>query len=481
MERPKSASKNPDPVAHAGAQLERFAEGLSDHELAALRGLLIQAAARTPLTELAMTPPEAVLAARDLIVYEKLRTETSAAIGGRSILTVIIKATRLCNLRCTYCHSWKEGPGQVMGFPVLARTIRDAVCDASVRYVDFVWHGGEVTLLPPEYYRRALWLQEQFRRPGQIIKNTIQTNGTRFTDEWLAFICDYGIGVGVSLDGPPEIHDRRRLDVAGRPTAARVHEGLKRLRSAGITQVGVLMVVDEDVCNSAALLLDYLLEVGLDRVSLLNVIPPNTIEVPKRGQYLPVSRFVRFLEELFHLWWPKYHSRLRIRELDDLITKLTGGPPNLCVFAGGCFGGYLTVEPTGEVSACDKYIGDHAYSFGNVLSMTLAEIQTSRQMSALQAENAAAVDRMRACPWFAVCQGGCPHDRYTGKRLFSGFYERCCGFSSLLSEMANTLSSSEVAINGLSSPLVQTVASFSEKNPAVGKTISLRQEEDHER
>ena len=69
--------------------------------------------------------------------------------------------------------------------------------------------------------------------------------GRGLTDDWLAFLLEHDIGVGVSLDGPPEIHDARRLDAAGRPTSARVREGIERLRAAGITRWGVLMVVDE--------------------------------------------------------------------------------------------------------------------------------------------------------------------------------------------------------------------------------------------
>jgi uncharacterized protein len=273
------------------------------------------------------------------------------------------------------------------------------------------------------------------------VENAIQTNGTRLSDDWLDFLRRYGIGVGVSLDGPPEIHDRRRLDASGRPTAARVREGLERLRAAGITRTGVLMVVDDDICDlGAARLLDYLLETGIERVALLNVLPANTsADVPLRGAYLPLERFVEFLRDLFRTWWPAHRDRLRIRELDELVTQLSGGPPQTCVFAGDCFGGYLTVEPAGDVSACDKYIGDDAYRFGNLLEMTLTEVQASPRLVAVRVENREAVDRMRTCPWFAVCQGGCPHDRYTGARRLAAFDDRCCGFAPLLADIAGAL------------------------------------------
>ena len=429
-------------VVRAGEQLERFAATLPPRERAALKALLARAGDDDPCAALAGEPPEAVLAPEEVGVYERLRAEPApAASGGRPILTMIMKATRLCNLRCAYCHSWRAGPNQVMPFPVLARAIRDSLRDPAVRCVDFVWHGGEVTLLPPAYFRKALWLQEQFRRPDQTVVNTVQTNGVLLSDDWLSFLRRYRIGVGVSLDGPPEVHDRRRVDVAGRPTSARVREGLARLRAAGIRNSGVLMVVDEEVCAlGARRVLDYLLETGVEGVALLNVLPENTPPgAPPRGDYLPLPRFVDFLRELFQAWWPAHVGRLKIRELATLLDQLTGGPPQICIFAGDCFGGYLTVEPTGEVAACDKYIGDDRYTFGNLLTTSLAEVQRSARLATIRAENHAAVERMRPCPWYAVCHGGCPHDRYTGERRLPDYGGRCCGFAPLLTEMADSL------------------------------------------
>ena len=98
-------------------------------------------------------------------------------------LGLVLKATRLCNLRCTYCRDWREGPGQTMGFDVLARVVAAALREESHSIVDFVWHGGETTLLPLSFYRKAMFLQSRFRRPGQRIGNVIQTNGTRLTPD----------------------------------------------------------------------------------------------------------------------------------------------------------------------------------------------------------------------------------------------------------------------------------------------------------
>ena len=429
-------------MTRIGERLDEFAATLPTGEQAALRSLLRRAAGR---------PAEEILAGDEVELYERLRAEPDPAPGGQAVLTVIMKATRLCNLRCTYCHSWRSGPNQKMSFEVLARATHGALRDPSVASVDFVWHGGEATVLPVAFYRKALWLQERFRRPGQTVLNTVQTNGTRLTDEWLAFLRDNDIGVGVSLDGPPEIHDVRRLDAAGRPTSARVREGIERLRRAGITRWGVLMVVDEDVCAlGPRRLLEYLTEIGVERVALLNVLPENTpAGTPLQGDYLHFPRYVEFLRGLFELWWSEYREQIVIRELAALAGQIAGADAQICVFAGECFGVYLTVEPTGEVSACDKYIDDEEYRYGHVLETGLAGVQLSERLAAVRRENGRAVERMRDCRWFGVCHGGCPHDRYTGERRLPGYDGRCCGLAPLLDDMAAT-----VEADGAHAPIV---------------------------
>lgn len=432
-------------VARSAARLQGFATALPPEEQAALRLILARAGAARPATGMASTKP--ALIPSEAALYQRLSAEPDPPPGGRPVLTVVMKATRLCNLRCVYCHSWREGPNQTMPFSVLARTTRDALRDPGVRYVDFVWHGGEATLLPLSFYRNALWLQARFRRPGQVVLNTVQTNGTRLSDPWLTFLRQHDIGVGVSLDGPPEVHDARRVDTAGRPTSARVREGLARLEAAGIERWGALMVVDEAVIAAGPRrILEYLTEAGVRRVALLNVLPENTPPgEPPAGEYLPFPRFVEFLRELFAVWWPEYRERIAIRELGDLVGQLGGAPPSICVFAGDCFGTYLTVEPTGEVSACDKYVGDQDYRFSDGATAGLIDAHLSERLAQAREENRRAVERMRACAWFGVCHGGCPHDRYTGERRLPGFDARCCGLAPLLEDMHATLEHEEVA------------------------------------
>jgi uncharacterized protein len=424
------------PGLHDADLLERAARRLKDFadELPARQ--------RAAPVELLEPAPPAERAAADVLdpaeadVFAQLQAEPPPRAEVGPSLVMIMKATRLCNMRCAYCNQWRDGPNQNMRFPVLARAVRDALRAPGVRRVEFVWHGGETTLLPLRFYRKALWLQEQFRRPGQTVHNAVQTNGLRLTDEWIAFFRDSNFTVGISLDGPPEVHDQRRVDVAGRPTSARVRAGLDRLAAERIRH-GVLLVVDDTIVDlGAERLLSYLLSLGVKRIDLLNALPKNTAPgAPLEGYYIEFERYVEFLRDVFRVWWPHLAERISIRELDGLVQQVRGGPPGTCVFAGNCFGRFLTIEPSGTVSACDKYVGDGQFVFGNLMHDRLADILSARRLESIRSANARAVDVMSGCRWFALCHGGCPHDRYTALRHQAGAGERCCGFAPLLTDI----------------------------------------------
>ena len=240
--------------------------------------------------------PAGIPSPDELEIFFRLRESKDVDVAAPCVscdssMVLVMKATRLCNLRCTYCHSWKAGPNQVMGFEVLAKTTRDALQRPEVRRVNFVWHGGEVTLLPIGFFKKALWLQRMFKREGQVITNSIQTNATRLNDEWISLFASTSFDVGVSIDGPREIHDRRRRTVSGRPTWNHVRAGIAQMQQANVP-CAVLVVVDREVVElGAERLLHSLLELKVAAAALLNVLPPNGEAQPTGNSYLPWSDY----------------------------------------------------------------------------------------------------------------------------------------------------------------------------------------------
>jgi uncharacterized protein len=143
-------------LSNVNHSLECFAETLKPQEKVALQALLDLAVGDVYLNALGAKLPQDILNPEEITVYKNLCAQASStATSMRGQTVMIMKATRLCNLRCTYCRSWREGPDQVMTFPVLAHAIRDSLQAVGASHIEFVWHGGEVTLLPTAFYLKA--------------------------------------------------------------------------------------------------------------------------------------------------------------------------------------------------------------------------------------------------------------------------------------------------------------------------------------
>jgi uncharacterized protein len=345
-------------------------------------------------------------------------------------LCVIVKLTRLCNLRCIYCHDWRAGPGSTMDFTTSVGTVQQALA-ARVGAVDFVWHGGEPFLLGPRRLLRFLALQEMFARPHQVVRNHAQTNGT-VTNRWiLQMLRLFDIKVSVSIDGPPSIHDLTRRSARGGPTSAEVLEGVKALRAYGALS-GLLVVV------SPALL-------AMDVLSLWSFFDasaaPSICFLPERpapGGELTVTKgdFVNFLERVHRARQASASAKV-IRELDAVDRLLHGRQSGFCELAGNCVGHFISVDPNGDVSHCDKYVGDPNYVLGNLKRTPLVDILDGPQAAAVRASANEQLGAMRKCAYFRLCQGWCPHERYVDTSYRE---EACCGLADLFEHVQQATS-----------------------------------------
>lgn len=353
-------------------------------------------------------------------------------------LTLIVKGTRLCNLRCSYCNDWRAGANQTMRLPVLAHTLLKALRHSNPAVLDVVWHGGETTLLPRRFYERALYLQSRFRQPGTTIRNEIQTNATRIDADWAAFLARHSFSVGISLDGPAEIHDLTRRYVSGAGSFADVLRGVAVLRDHGI-EPSVLMVLDEEAfALGPRRIFEFFLEAGLPRFGLLPVKPPNdpaAVPGTPAERYVDPPRFMAFMAELDDIWREHGDPAVHIRELEVLRRRVAGTRHRPCTLAGGCLGTYYLVEPDGRVAHCDLFLGDEQYSLGNVLTDDFVTMAAGPAMQALREANERALAAMRACPGFEVCQGWCPHERYASVRHNPAHRAECCGLLPLIDHL----------------------------------------------
>lgn len=351
---------------------------------------------------------------------------------------LIVKATRLCNLRCTYCNDWREGPDQSMGFDVLLSLVRAALEDPIHDSVEFIWHGGESTIMPREFYQKAVFLQSRFRRPGQTVRNSIQTNGTRLTSDWISFFRANQFSVGISLDGPPELNDRVRLLCSGRGSSAQVRRGIDLLRNGGVP-FSVLMVVDEEALEIGPdRIFDFLARSNVKSVAFLAAKPlnrPAALPRTHAAHYVDPARMGIFLKGIYDRWIEHGDDRIQIRELDSLRARIREDSASFCTLAGNCLGQYFLIEPDGTIAHCDLFDGDDRYTLGNITRGDFAGIRNAAKLQALKVEWRTDRDQMASCPEFAVCQGWCPHERYTSRRHNASHAASCCGLRDLIGHM----------------------------------------------
>ena len=361
-------------------------------------------------------------------------------------LGLIVKATRLCNLRCKYCFDWRAGPGQVMSFDVLVNTIEAATRSARADTITFNWHGGEPTVLPMEFYERALYLQRRFRRPGQQLINTVQTNATLLDSDWVNFFTSNGFAIGVSVDGPAEVHDSLRVDQSGRGTFDRVCEGIGLLRDHDAAFAVILVIDQPTIARGADELLDFLLDQQITNVAFNFVMPaPASDAVSVERHYVDPATMCRFLIEVWDARRARGLTHIRVRELDAIETSLAGERPTPCTFAGSCFGLVFRVEPNGDVYHCDYFGTDPSYRWGNITSSDFDQLRKSAPLNLARRTESVQRQLLRACPHYELCRGWCPHGRRTAETYAPGYQQNCCGLADLISHMSSHRSSDAAA------------------------------------
>lgn len=361
----------------------------------------------------------------DRVPADPVAWEQGKAAHYGGYVCAILKVTRLCNLRCTYCHDWREGPGNVMNFDVMAMATW-RLFSADHDMLDIVWHGGEPLMLGQRQFLKLLWLQRYFARPGQTLRNRLQTNGTRLDESWISFLCRYDFIVGVSLDGPQKIHDAARVDAHGGPTFQAAVCGLKLARAAGILSHVYLVVTEDIIEMGAAALLDFLL--GLE-IEFIGMLPARSDNVGQIYQLtLERTRFLNFLLDLHEARQARPDATVEIRELDALLKAAHSKNPGHCELLGNCAGFYFSIDPNGDVYHCDKYVGDPDYKLGSILSDDLLSIRRSTAIKRLKQRLKLQSQTETGCAHRSKCQGWCPHEGYLAD--LAGAQEGdCCGLA----------------------------------------------------
>jgi uncharacterized protein len=345
----------------------------------------------------------------------------------------------ICNLDCKYCFFLSKEtlyPGDPfrMSESVLDTYIRQLLEAQPSGEVNVAWQGGEPTLMGLDFFKRSVQLVEKYKKPGQKILHTMQTNGTLLNDEWAAFFKQHNFLIGLSVDGPKAMHDAYRVNKGGAGSFDQVMRGWEVLNRHAV-DINIL-------CTIHAANADHPLEVYRFFRDDLHAAYMQFIPIVERATeaLLPLAnlgwgdrpgadrplytqngglvtertvgaeQFGRFLNAIFDEWVKRDVGTVFVQTFDVALGSWLG-QHNLCIFSPTC-GGALALEHNGDVYSCDHYV-EPAYKLGNILETPMAELVASEKQRAFGRDKLTSLPKYcLECDVRFACHGECPRNRF---------------------------------------------------------------------
>ncbi len=330
--------------------------------------------------------------------------------------SLLIKAASAdCNLRCEYCFYldraglYPDSKVHRMDEKTLEKMISSYMATSQPQYA-FGWQGGEPTLMGVDFFRKAVEFQEKYGRRGAMVANGLQTNAILIDDEYAELFAKYKFLVGVSLDGPAEIHDRFRKNLAGNGSHAGVVKAIDTLGKHNV-EYNILSLVSASNVKNARTVYEYYRE---NNFNYLQFIP--CVEFDDDNKILPFAingeDWGDFLCEIFDMWYPKDTRTVSIRLFDSILVLLVEKQRNICHIGRNCCQ-YFVVEHNGDVYPCDFFVRKELL-LGNIHEDDWDSLQKSEKYREFGAKKADWQNKCAQCEFLYICSGDCLKHRIYG-------------------------------------------------------------------
>lgn len=347
-----------------------------------------------------------------------------------------------CNIDCHYCYYLDKmdlsgGPGNgKMSDEVLENYIRQYIEGVTGNEVVFSWQGGEPTLLGLDYYKKIVEFEKKYSRPGLKINNDLQTNGILLNEEWCEFLKKNDWLVGISIDGPRELHDAYRLTKNGKPTFDLVMKGINLLKKFKVP-FNTLTCVNRINAKRPLDVYRFLRrEINSTYIQFIPIVEYKGFEttapffwdwekIPKDGS--PEARpghsdsivtdwsvdpddYGYFLSKVFDEWLNRDYGKVLVNHIETLVAQHLGMPSQICIYSRFCGKG-LVIENEGSVYSCDHFVYPE-YKLGNVMENNLAGMVYSDKQNKFGFDKSDALpDFCKKCEYLTDCYGECPKNR----------------------------------------------------------------------
>ncbi len=313
----------------------------------------------------------------------------------------------ICNLDCAYCYFLAKE----RLYPGSRFRMADALLEEYTRQYVQAQSVPEVTFV----FARAVELQRKYCRPGMRIHNAFQTNGVLLDDDWCRFLRANDFLVGLSVDGPRELHDAYRVDKGGAPTFDKVMAGLALLKQHRV-EFNILTTVHAANADHPLAVYRFLRdEIGAQYMQFIPIVERANATGYQEGDAVTErsvsgAQYGAFLCAIFDEWVRHDVGRVAVQIFDVALAAWSGQRPGLCVHEETC-GNALALEHNGDLFSCDHFV-EPKHRLGNIQEIPLVELVASEQQRQFGLDKAATLPRQcRACDVRFVCNGGCPKDR----------------------------------------------------------------------
>jgi uncharacterized protein len=348
-----------------------------------------------------------------------------------------------CNIDCKYCFFLSKealypNDKQRMSQETLETYIRQLLESHRTPEVTVAWQGGEPTLMKLEFFRHSVELVEKYRQPGQVVQQTFQTNGILLDDEWCAFFKEHNFLVGLSVDGPREIHNANRVDRGGQGTFDKVMKGWRKLREHNVDFNILCTVNSANQYHGRTVYRFFRDELGAQWVQFIPIIEratQDTIQLANLGwserpgekrllytqsgdmvtdRSVDGKQYGQFMIDIFEEWVRHDIGNVYV-QLFDVTLEAYFGRHLLCIHAPTC--GYgPALEHNGDLYSCDHFVEPN-FRLGNIHEthmLTLVSSAAQRKFGDDKRDMLTA--QCKSCEVRPLCNGGCPKDRFVLSR-----------------------------------------------------------------
>ncbi len=332
-----------------------------------------------------------------------------------------------CNLDCNYCYYRDKadiynGSMPLMSDELLEIYIKQYIEGASQQNISFCWHGGEPLMAGRGFFEKAMALQRKYAA-DKTIENTLQTNGILVNSDWCKFFADNNFLIGLSLDGPEDIHDAFRRDCGGAPTFSRVMKTVEMFTQTGV-DFNILATVNKRSEGRGTEVYKFLRSLShymqfLPVVEYVRerpgrrplIVSPDEEDAIEASWSVSARGYGEFMCEVFDEWIKRDVGNYFVQLFDITLANWCGVPPSLCAFGEVCGDG-LVVEHNGDVYSCDHFVYPE-YKLGNIADKHIADMYKSEEQQAFGRDKREALPmECKRCNYYFLCKGECPKHRF---------------------------------------------------------------------